>query len=165
MIAADAARLNIWRTWLRQCLREPASAWMASPVVGAWQLLVAVRNFAPALQKVVVEQQASDGTWRDVDGLFMIEFRARSAKPRANVTHQLSVPIAWSGPPSPMPALRIAVRGFGQVAISKVRLTNGVTAAVSRKRTSILGPKAPRTGFPVFDFQTNRGELPIKFVL
>jgi hypothetical protein len=115
------------------------------------------------LQKVVVEQQDPDGTWAEVDGLYMIEFRARSAKPRANVIHLLSVPIAWSGPPAPLPALRIAVRGFGQVAVSRIRLTNGVATYTSRQRKTILGQKAPRTGFPVFDFQANRGELPLSF--
>jgi hypothetical protein len=146
-------------------MRSPALAWQSSPVVGTWQLLATIKNFAPALQKVVVEQKGPGGTWADVDGLFMIEFRARSARPRAYITHQLSVPISWSGPPAPMPALRIAVRGFGQVAVSNIRLTNGVTTHTTRRRKSVLGQNAPRTGFPVFDFQANRGELPIKFGL
>ena len=163
LVAEDTARLKAWRTWLRRCIRKPGVAWDNSPVVGAWQLLATVKNFAPALQKVVVEKQGHDGSWADVDELFMIEFRARSARSRANVTHQLSVPIAWRGPPSPMPVLRIAVRGFGQVQVSRIRLTNGVTSFTAPQRKAILGQKAPRTGFPVFDFQMNRGELPVRF--
>jgi hypothetical protein len=163
-VAADAARLRAWREWLAKCLREPARAWRSSPVAGAWQLLATIRNFAPALQKVVVEQKDARGVWCDVDGLFLVEFRERSARPRSNVTHQLSVPIAWRGPPSPMPVVRIAVRGFGQVHVSRIRLTNGDTNFTATRRRAVLGQKAPRTGFPVFDFQANRGELTVRFL-
>ena len=165
MVAEDAKRLGAWGAWLRKCTRKPDLAWNASPVVGEWQLLATIKNFAPALQKVVIEQQSPDGTWADVDGLFMIEFRARAAKPHANINHQLSIPISWSGLPASLPAIRIAARGFGQVAVSNIRLTNGVTTHKSRQSKMILGQKAPRTGFPVFDFQANRGELPIEFSL
>jgi hypothetical protein len=64
-----------------------------------------------------------------------------------------------------MPALRIVVRGFGQVEVSRIVLKNGPTTYSSRRRTSVVGRKAPRTGFPNFDFQTNRGALPITFDL
>jgi hypothetical protein len=163
MLMDDAERLRSWRAWLRRCMRRPVQAWESSPVVGAWQLLFTVKNFAPALQKVVIEQQGPSGSWADLDGLFLIEFRARSARPRSNVTNQLSIPIAWPGPPSPMPTLRIAVRGFGQVAISRIRLTNGVTSFKDPSGVKVVGLKAPRSGFPDFDFQANRGELLIAF--
>ena len=59
MVAADAGRLDAWRTWLRQCIRKPASSWKASPVVGAWQLLATIKNFAPALQNFSRRQQVN----------------------------------------------------------------------------------------------------------
>jgi hypothetical protein len=165
-IATDAKRLGAWRSWLRQCGRRPRSAWKASPMAGAWQLQFVVKNFAPALQKVIIEQRDPDGIWRDLDGIFMIEFRARSAQPRSHVTHRLSVPVPWSGPPHREPALRIAVRGFGQVKVGSVRLTDGVhrrTALLGSAKIAIIGKKAPRSGFPDFNWTANRDARLLNF--
>jgi hypothetical protein len=165
-IATDAGRLSAWRAWLRQCGRLSQSAWEASPVAGAWQLQFVVKNFAPAPQKVVIQQRKSDGSWNDLDGIFMIEFRARSAQPRSRVTHRLSVPVPWSGPPHREPALRIAVRGFGQVKVGSARLTDGVRrryALLGSAKIAIIGKKAPRGGFPDFDWTANRGARLVNF--
>jgi hypothetical protein len=182
MLDRDAARLREWRLWLRRAESHPEIIWQATPVCGAWQLQFTVHNFAPALQKVVVEQQQSDGTWTTLHGLPLIEFRAFAAHRRAKIQREFSVPMSLPDnmvgrviPDAPrrvadnppyLPAegrLRIAVRGVGQVAISNVDLTNGVRHLRPRgwPRTTkrILGQPAPQRGFPHFDFDRNVGEL------
>jgi hypothetical protein len=186
MVAADAARLRAWLTWLRKARKHPAIAWQATPVCGAWQLQFVVHNFAPALQQVVVEQRQADGSWRTLHGLYTIEFQAFAARPRTKIKHEFSVPVAAAqnmmghvvqnasrrvgdNPPHPPTAfpLRIAVRGVGQIAISNVELTNGVTRHHLRgwpaARRTTLGRPAPRRGLPTVDFEQNTGAATIRF--
>ena len=160
VLAADAKRLRAWRAWLKKCRARPRFAWTASPQAGAWQLLVRVRNFAPAAQKVVVEQRRPDGSWRDLHGLFLIEFQAAAAQPKADRCHWLSTPLAWSGTRAELPPLRVTVRGFGPVAIEGVLLTNGVrTLLLGKRQTVRLGRSALSRGYPDFDWRKNRGVL------
>jgi hypothetical protein len=60
------------------------------------------------------------------------------------------------------------VRGVGQVAVSHVELTNGVVrlhpCGWLPTRKKILGPPAPRRGFPVVDFEKNTGSVAVSFV-
>jgi len=72
---------------------ESRMIWQTTPVCGAWQLLFTVHNFAPALQKVVVEQQEPDGTWETIHSLHTIEFRAFAARPRIKIRREFSVPL------------------------------------------------------------------------
>jgi hypothetical protein len=159
VLAADAARLRAWRAWLKKCRARPVWAKTASPVAGAWQLLLRVRNFAPAAQKVVVEQREPDGSWRDLHGIFLIEFQARAASPAARLVHVMSTPVAWRGSPAQLPPLRLAVRGFGRVALDRVVLTDGCRRISLRSgpRRRILGRPAPASGYPDFDWSKNRG--------
>jgi hypothetical protein len=94
MLAADARRLREWQLWLRRAARHPEIIWHATPVCGAWQLQFTVHNFAPALQRLVVEQRQPDGSWRTLHGLPLIEFRAFAARPRTRIKHEFSVPVA-----------------------------------------------------------------------
>ena len=165
-VAADEARLSTWKAWLKKARSHPAHAWYASPVAGAWQLLFRVRNFAPATQKVVVKQSTDGKTWRELHSCFLIEFQARAARPRANLTQMFSVPVDWSGPPAKLPYLRIAVRGFGQGGIGPAQLTDGVRRFSSRqKKEKVLGLKAPVRGYPDFDWGKNRAVWPIRLEL
>jgi hypothetical protein len=119
-----------------------------------------VYNFAPALQKIVVEQQSSDGAWKELHSVFTIEFKAAAAQPRAKIVRDISVPVDAADA-----RLRIAVRGLGQVAISGITLTDGVTArspAGARKKI-VLGQPAPRSGFPSIDWERNAGEVEMDF--
>jgi hypothetical protein len=209
MLAADAARLRAWRRWLARAARRPEIAWQATPVCGAWQLQFTVHNFAPALQRVVVEQQRGDGTWAELYGRYLIEFRAFAARPRTRIKREFSVPVepdlvsapgtavydhriaeedrrsqtAATGPSTavgrvvpnaprrvgdnPPYLLRLAVRGLGQVAISHVELTNGVTtlrpAGWRLTQKKILGRPAPRQGFPALDLERNQGAVTLRF--
>ncbi len=168
MLEADAKRLAGWRSWLKQAARQPEMAWLATPVCGAWQLQFMVHNFAPAVQKVVVEQQREDGSWRELASRFTIEFRAYAARPNTRIKREFTVPVtteSWStgdparekmrgevAAPPILPPLRIAVRGVGQVAISHVVLTNGVEIrwAAGFRQKKILGQRAPKRGFHCF---------------
>ncbi len=160
MLAADAQRLRAWRAWLARCRRQPSHAWESSPVTGRWQLSFAVHNFAPALQKVVVEQQQPDGSWRMRHGRFTIEFRAAAARPHARLQQPFSTPI--DDPDAP---LRIAVRGLGQVAIGNIVLTDGVTSRRLKypRRKIVLGRRAPRRGWPELDWERNADEHVLAF--
>jgi len=211
MLAADAARLRAWRSWLARAARRPAIAWQATPVCGAWQLQFTVHNFAPALQRVIVEQQRVDGVWEELYGRYTIEFRAFAARPRTRIKREFSVPVgpdlvsgpaaavydrrmavedrrsqtAATGPSAAVgrarsasrtplahargygSSLRLAVRGLGQVAISHVELTDGVTTLrptgwrLTQKK--ILGRPAPRQGFPELDLERNQGAVALRF--
>jgi len=162
MLAADARRLLAWRRWLRRAAAHPAIAWRATPVCGAWQLQFTVHNFAPALQRIVIEQRQAAGGWRVLHGLSLIEFRAFAARPRTNLRHEISVPV--DDPRAPM---RVAVRGVGQVAISHVTLTDGVrlrsAAGWPARRRRIIGRPAPRRGLPRVDFERPAGAGALRF--
>ncbi len=156
----DAQRLAGWRAWLRRASRQPDLARQATPVCGPWQLQFMAHNFAPAVQKVVVEQQADTGAWRELAGRFTIEFRAHAARRRSKLKREFTVPVD-----SPDARLRIAVRGIGQVAISHITLTDGVTVQHARlyRRRKILGRQAPARDFPAPDWTENTGEMSLCF--
>ncbi len=149
-LAADAERLALWRSWQKLAARRPEIVGLATPVCGSWQLQFMVHIFAPAAQKVVVEQQQPDGTWRELASRFTIEFRAQAARPNTKIKREFTVPVE-----SPDGVLRLAVRGIGRVAISHVALTNGVEVRFpsgwSRRRKKTLGAPAPQRGLPKID--------------
>jgi hypothetical protein len=107
---------------------------------------------------VVAEQRTVDGAWQDLHGRFTMEFRGEAARPRTAIRREFSVPVA--GPSAP---LRIAVRGIGRVGIANVELTNGVLTLRPRGwpagRVRTIGPKAPASGFPSLDLETDAGSL------
>ncbi|WP_043581943.1 family 20 glycosylhydrolase [Geminisphaera colitermitum] len=171
LLDQDARRLSAWRRWLRSSLRDPARVRTACPMCGAWQLQFTVHNFAPALQKIIVEQQQPDGAWIELHSRFTIEFRAAAARPRAKIAREFATPVPPPPPPSshgdaaPTLPLRIALRGLGQVRLGNIHLTDGVTthrATPSRFRP-LLGQPAPAEGWPVLDWQHNADTLPLTF--
>ena len=145
ILAADTTRLRAWRDWLRAARNDLEKIFTVSPVCGTWELAFVVHNFAPALQKIVVEQQQPDDSWRELHSRYTIEFRAEAAAPHTNIRRPFATPID-----SPHAVLRISIHGLGQVGIEKIVMTNGVetlTPASQRKRI-VLGQPAPRSGFP-----------------
>ncbi|MFZ5494367.1 MAG: family 20 glycosylhydrolase [Verrucomicrobiota bacterium] len=152
LLEADRRRLGEWRRWLQRALRKPDIVRDRTPVCGAWQLTFRVHNFAPAVQKVVVEEQDADGAWRELAGRHTIEFRAQAARPRSGIVREFSVPVD-----DPSRPLRIAVRGVGRMAVSHAVLTDGVTTrrAHAYRRKHLLGQPAPRRGFPAPDWADN----------
>jgi hypothetical protein len=196
MLGRDVDRLREWRLWLKRTGRNPDTIWRATPVCGAWQLQFTVHNFAPALQKVVVEQQQPDGSWTLLHGLHLIEFQAFAAQPRTGIKREFSVPVAVGASvgarscralaagrskPAPLqslateartaagsfPLLRLAVRGVGQFAISRVELTDGVVrlrpAGWPSVQKKILGQPAPSRGFPRLDWTKNLSATVLRF--
>ncbi len=161
-LSRDAVRLRAYRRWLQAAMLEPVRLRRSSPVCGAWQLRLVVRLTAPALQKVVVEQQLADGTWELLHGRFTIEFRAYAARSRTDLRREFSVPVG-----GPAAALRVGIRGLGQVAVGQVDLTDGVTTlrprgwAAGSWRT--IGEPAPARGLPVIDWSRNTGEAALGF--
>jgi hypothetical protein len=117
-----------------------------------------VHNVAPAVQKVVAEQRQPDGTWRELAARFTIEFRAKAARPATKLKREFIAPLD-----DPAAPLRLAVRGVGQVAISHVQLTDGVTVrrAPGYRTRQTLGEPAPAAGFPAPDWNRNAGELAV----
>jgi hypothetical protein len=161
MLTRDTQRLRAWRIWLQRAQKNPALANGTTPVCGRWQLQFTVHNFAPALQKIVVEQQRADGRWEELHSVFTIEFKAAAARPRTRIVREISVPVDAADA-----RLRIAVRGVGQIAISGATLTDGVIARYpsgSRKK-AILGQPAPRSGFPSIDWGHNCSAVDLDFV-
>ncbi len=162
VLAGDTRRLRAWQTWLRAVARRPAQVRRASPVLGRWTLRFTVHHFAPAWQKVVVEQRQADGTWRELYGRVTIEFRARAARP-----HPTQMRLEFACPvDDPDAPLRIATRCVGQIAISHAELTDGVVAREHRpiRVRHVLGEPAPKGGWPKVDWVRNTGELPLHFI-
>ena len=161
ILGDDAARLRTWRQWLARVRRRPTGAGDCSPLCGRWQLSFTVRNFEPALQKIVVEQQQSDGAWHELHSRFTIEFRAAAARPRTNLRRPFSLPLD-----NPAAPLRLGVRGLGRVGIGNIALSDGVT--IRRPKPSrwqfILGHRAPAHGWPVFSLGQNADERALIFV-
>ncbi len=162
ILARDAARLKAWVAWLRRCGAgtdgvSARAVFRVSPVAGAWQALVEIVNFEPALQKAVIEQQGKDGRWSDLHGHFLIEFQAGAARRRSDRRIILSAPVRWEGPPSARLRIRTACRGFGRFRALSFVLTDGVRRyAASGSEQAALGRPAGR-GFPSFDWARNQG--------
>jgi hypothetical protein len=148
----DLRRLDEWRRWLKTARRQPETIHQATPVCGAWQLRLRVHNFAPAAQKIIVEQQEADGCWTEILSRHTIEFRAHAARPRTRIVRELSTPVSGSSA-----KLRLRIAGVGQVRFSHVILTDGVERhlALRPRRFKLLGCKPITRGLP--DLQ-NSGE-------
>lgn len=159
IVEADAKRLANLRAWLRRAGRNPAIILQETPLCGAWQLQFLVHNFAPALQKVVVEERRAGGTWSEIAARFTVEFRSAAARPTTKIRREFAVPI--EGPPHARCRYRIGVRGVGQVAISHIMFTNGVETRrrPDWTRRSVIGRPAPARGLPPIDWTTNSGTL------
>ncbi len=145
LLNSDFHRLTELKTWLKSVGQQPDIIWAGTPVCGAWQLRFMVHNFAPAVQKIVVEQSDDQGIWRELISRFTIEFRSNAARTRAKIKREFTVPVA-----SPETKLRIVARGVGQVGISHVALTNGVETlqGLPFRRHRIIGHRISRNGFP-----------------
>ncbi|MBX7120656.1 MAG: family 20 glycosylhydrolase [Opitutaceae bacterium] len=154
ILEADRQRLRSWITWLKRLKKDHRHVEGANPVTGSWQLQFSVHTFAPALQKVVVEEQSVSGDWQPTGARFTIEFRAEAARPHTRVRREMAAPVT-----RPDATFRIGVRGLGQVIISGVELTNGVATLTpvteSRQTRTTLGKPAPHQGFPDIDWSTN----------
>ncbi len=162
ILAADAWRLRAWQSWLVRARRRPEIIVRSTPVCGPWQLQLTVHNFAPALQKVVVEQRQPDGAWKELASRLTIEFRAAAAQPRARIVREFNLPVLQPDRP-----LRVSVRGLGQVALERPELTDGCTTSRPRnwpaRKKKILGRRAPTKGWPVLDWTKNQGSLLLDF--
>lgn len=160
MLDADAVRLATWLDWLKRAAKKRELLRQATPVCGAWQLQFMVHNFAPARQKMLVEQQEPDGFWRELAGCYTQEFRAQAARPRSKLKREFTVPVE-----SPAQPLRVSLRGIGLVAVSHAVLTNGVETNRSRgyHHKHRLGRRAPTRGFPKIDWSVNCSVLPLRF--
>ncbi len=162
ILEADVKRLAEWRSWLKQAAKKPEMLTQGTPVCGAWQLQFMVHNFAPAVQKVVVEQQQPDGTWHEIASRYTIEFRAYAARPSSKLKRELTAPVATS-----KQNLRLRMTGTGQVALSHIALTNGVELLLPRMRMhtkkNLLGRPAPKHGMPQLTAQDRRHPLLLDF--
>lgn len=161
LLQADRQRLDRWRAWLKAARRQPQMAERSTPVCGAWQLTFHVHNFAPAVQKVIVEQQEADGSWREIASRYTIEFRTFAARPQTRIVREFSVPV--TGPAAP---LRVRVGGVGQVKISQVGLTNGLVThtALRPKQAKRLGVRAPSRGLPDLTARDTRAVWPLRWL-
>ena len=170
LLRADAARLRALRTFVRAASRRPTAIFRASPVCGRWTLRFTLHHFAPAHQKVVIEQLLPDSAapsaspvWRELHSRVLIEFRAAAARPHTpNLRFEFAVPVDHPDAP-----LRIASRCLGQFAVSHIELTDGITTRhhLPLRTCHTLGNPAPTSGWPKIDWLTNTGTLPLVFSL
>jgi hypothetical protein len=163
IVRADRLRLRALRLWLRRCAARPDAAFTGSVVCGAWMLRFESVLTEPALQRLVVETQGADG-WTVLHARSLIEFRAAAARPRVYLRRESCVPV-----PDPAARLRIAVRGIGRVGIARIELTDGTTVLRPRDwppaRVRVLGEPAPAEGLPSLDWDTDQGNVDLRFDL
>jgi hypothetical protein len=161
LLANDEAQLLALRTWFENCREQPAPVFHASPVCGRWTLRFTLHHFAPAHQKVVIEQRSPDGTWRELHSRVLIEFRGQAAQANTpKLRFEFACPV--ENPDAP---LRIASRCLGEFAVSHIELTDGVSTRRHRPlpERHRLGTPAPGGGWPKIDWLTNTGELLLFF--
>lgn len=153
----DAERLLSWREWLKACRSDPRLVHEGTPVWGRWQLIFTVINFAPALQRVSVEQQQPNGSWKELHGRYTIEFQAIAARPRTRIKRLFSTPLDTPDQP-----LRIVVRGLGKVILDQIVIKNGphTLCSIDPKRTTV-GEAAPTEGLP--EINRRLEEMPLRF--
>jgi len=113
---------------------------------GEWQLCYSVWNFAPASQRVSVEQLQSDGTWKSLQACHTIEFQTAFAHPRSAVIREHAAPVEWNGKSAGRPKLRFVLSGIGQVKVGRVELrSRSDRISIKLKQPwRILGRPAPR---------------------
>ena len=158
----DGEKLKAWKRWLYSTRRNVNHLLQTSPIAGRWQLCLTVHASRPTANLVVVQQQNKSGDWIDLRRRHTIEFRGHSAKACSQIKRPWSAPIE-----DPQRPIRIVLRGLGEVAISQVRLTDGITTktnltwkAALRKR---LGTTAPTTGWPDLDWAKNINHVDLEF--
>jgi hypothetical protein len=155
ILRQDGARWRQWTRWLRQVEREPGLIAGASPVCGQWQFRCSLHNRHPALQLVVLEQRDEHGQWQVLHRRFLIEFRDFAARPRTRLCREMNVPVNARDRP-----LRLAIRGLGQVSVTGMELTDGVTTLrlrrPGRSAARVLGRSPPLRGFPEINWVKNR---------
>lgn len=180
MIRNDRERIRSLLSFLKNASHNPGWVAKSCPLLGTWHVLIRVRNVAPALQGAAVERRKADGSWETVHGLYSLEFSADAGQRRADFRRRLSVPIEWDGR-SPL-ALRVAVRGLGQLELHDLQLTDGVRAlrpdcitkgggpvnriarlVSPRLPGAIMGVPAPQKGFPPIDWSANQAWVGVTF--
>jgi len=155
ILRKDKARWRQWTDWLRRVRGEPGLISGPSPVCGQWQFRCVLRNRHPALQLVVLEQRDPQGQWQPLHRRFLIEFRDFAARPRAALSREMNAPVNALDRP-----LRLALRGLGEVEVTAMELTDGVTTHRLRRAggsaTRRLGRPPPSRGFPEISWAKNR---------
>ena len=172
LLAADEAQLLALLSWLETCREQLTHVFRPSPVCGRWTLRFTLHHFAPAHQKVVIEQQSPDGTWRELHSRVLIEFRGQAAQVNTpKLRFEFACPVEYPDAP-----LRIASRCMGEFSVSHIELTDGVDTRRMRKPETIhgryaratpghhrLGQPAPTSGWPKIDWSTNTSVLALNF--
>jgi hypothetical protein len=117
---------------------------------GEWQLCYSVWNFAPASQRVSVEQLQPDGTWKTLQACHTIEFQTAFAHPRSSVVREHAAPVEWNGDLIAPPRLRLVVQGIGQVKIGCIELRRARRKIPARlqRRWLLLGKPATKASWP-----------------
>ncbi len=158
ILRRDAQRLRTWQNWLRSIRRSREKVWEENPVFGAWQLVIEIENFAPAVQRVAIETRHGTGNWEELVGRYTIEFQSKAAQPRTKIRRKLSIPC-----PAPNASqFRISLRGVGQVRIKFARLTDGVKTLRAKQKNFLLGLPAPKSRLP--DPGANTDARDLKFI-
>jgi hypothetical protein len=161
LLDSDSAQLVALRSWLEACCKQLTHVVHASPVCGRWTLRFTLHHFAPAHQKVVIEQHSPDDSWRELLSWVLIEFRGQAAQVNTpKLRFEFACPV--ENPDAP---LRIASRCLGEFAVSHIELTDGVSTRCHRPlpQRQRLGHAAPTTGWPKIDWLTNTGALLLNF--
>jgi hypothetical protein len=145
ILERDETRLQQLHAWLNAVAKDSGLIAGSSPVLGVWQFSMIVVNRAPAMQRVVLEEQREDGAWREVRGRYTIDFQAIATQPRADMRHWFAASLETPDRP-----LRLVLQGLGEVWLENLSISNGVeTRPLGPQHKPLhLGRPAPKSGFP-----------------
>ena len=148
LLDRDQVQLKTWSAWLRQCLIKPEHVMTANPVVADWLLSFSVWNFAPAVQRIVIEQKMGD-IWQAIKSCHTIEFQGRGASRESSIKHFYAAPV--SGSSDHPPSVRLTIGGVGRVKISMLKITDGINTWTSRSKSWLGFGAKPIKGWPRLD--------------
>lgn len=144
----DRQQLKRWQQWLTKCGQHPSHVLTAIPVSGQWQLTYEIWNFAPAVQKITLEQRIRD-QWIPLKSCHTIEFLSEGADQKSSIKRHLSAPLAAPIGPNQLPALRVTISGTGQIKLRSLQVSNGIeNFSADAKSWRKLGHQAPQSGWP-----------------
>ncbi|MCP5528939.1 MAG: family 20 glycosylhydrolase [Opitutaceae bacterium] len=148
LLDRDQLQLEMWSAWLRQCLINSEHVMTANTVVAGWLLSFSVWNFAPAVQRIVIEQRIGHA-WQPVKSCHTIEFQSRGAAPQSSLRHLYAAPV--SGSTEHPPSLRLVIGGVGRVRISELKITDGINTWTAASKSWLEVGHKPVTGWPRLD--------------
>ncbi len=152
MVRHDSARVEAW------CPGE-------SIFGGRAQLCYAVKNVAPAIQRVGIEMWSDDGKWQVLQSCHTIEFQSAAATRRGRLIREHAAPLPKL---EFVTRLRFFIQGAGLVQVGRCTIWTGERERAEIplfRRWLVLGRPAQRDGWPDYPGETGYQEITLPWAI